>query len=61
MRRVKNFWNLEACKNFLRSIKIIFVKNLKIGHLKPKMTIWLIDYSDERIKDKKMRFKVFER
>ena len=59
MRRVKNFWKLEACRNFSRPIKPIYVKNynfgsnLKIGHFQPKMTIWLIGYSDEKIKNKK--------
>ena len=63
MRRVKNFWKLEACRNFLRPIKPIFVRNykfgsnLKIGHLSLKMTIWLI----ERINDKKLWLTAFER
>ena len=46
----------------MRSIRLIFVKNhdissnLKIGHFGPKMNIWFIGYSDERIGDKKLRF-----
>ena len=54
-RRVKTFWKLEI-KN-LAAIKT----NLKIGNFGPEITIWLIDYTDERIKDEKLRFTGLER
>ena len=51
----------------LRPIKLIFIKNynfnsnLKICHCVPKMGVWFIDYSDERIGDKKLQFTGIER
>ena len=63
----KEYWKLRAHTKFLRPVSSIFIENynfssnLKIGHFGSKMGIWFIDYSDERIDDKKLRFTGNER
>ena len=65
--RVKNFWKLRTHTKFSRPTRPIFIENcnfgsnLKISHFGPKMGIWFIDYCDEKIGDKKLRFMGIEK
>ena len=59
---LNNFLKIRAYTKFLRSIKSILIENcylgnkLKIGHFGQKMDIGFVEYSDEKIGNKKLRF-----